>query len=310
MSPRFYSGNESWVFAAPSLEHLCGHHAGLATAALGTRERPAFMVYAPRRDAVGAPFGVRTDSGSHALVVTETRAIVTHDPHRPDRVPSVREAAWADVMAVELGESLTLGWCSLVVRRQGHPAKLSIPFAASGIEHFRAAVRWWRQRSGRIDATASGHSGDDPLAEAPAYFRNAVAGVLAPGEYLVEVVTGSQVQGPTVNGPPACPSALCAMSASGLVLAESELPCHRAAVAFGVNLICIDWGAVQDVRAGRIVTGEATIGTLAVTVRSADATHRYELPLGGIAPATIDALASAARRLAAGDARMAPMRCP
>jgi hypothetical protein len=67
---RFFTGHESWVFRAPSVAELCGHHAELIASATQPAEPLAYLLSSLLREVSAGPFGVAGPCGSHALAVT------------------------------------------------------------------------------------------------------------------------------------------------------------------------------------------------------------------------------------------------
>lgn len=247
---RFFSGRESWAFCANTPEKLCGHHAGLIEQALCSGERAQYLVYSPLREADGAPFGINGGSGSHALALTADRVIISRDPHRPGTTRTVRSVPFDDILAVEIGEALTLGWLVVRFADGGRVTSEAIFFQSLGIDLFREAVRLWRRRtaeSGQHRVAASGES-LRALASSPPYLRNALMPLLLADENPDGTVYGAeQWDDRPGRSEPVCvaPAGLYVFTQRGLIIAESERPSEPGALVFAVNVTCVDRRSVR-----------------------------------------------------------------
>jgi hypothetical protein len=302
VTQRFYSGHESWVFQAHAVDELCGHHAGLVGGALRPGERPDYLLYSPLREIAAGPFGLERTRGSHAIAVTSDRFIVSRDPHRATQTPVVRDIPFSSVLAVELGEALTLGW--LVVRfvADGRATSETICFQSSGIDHFRAAARAWRARAdsasapGAAPAPASAPAPeDDERAPGPSYLRHQVSPLLLSGERACVALHAGEVWRPdTARRRSACVSReiSCVVTDRALVVAQSEAPPRRGTLVFAVNVTLIDRRAIRDV-AVRTERGPApAVTSAAIVVERKGVRRQLDLALGQLPPPSAEALAT------------------
>jgi hypothetical protein len=248
MAQRFFSGRESWVFRAQDLDELCGFHPELVAGALEAEERIHYLLYSPLRETTTGPFGNHGPSGSHALVLTGARAIISCDSHAQDGSRTVCAVPYRDIFSVELGEALTLGWLVFRYAAAGAVASETVFFQSTGIDLFRMAIRIVRGRETlAVPAPAADAERHPSLAQAPAYLRSQLLPVLLEGERVQAVVHTVQ-QWRTARGRrPSCiiPDQLCVVSEQSLVIAESERPHRPGALAFAVRTTCVDRRVVR-----------------------------------------------------------------
>ena len=240
MTERFYSGRESWVYRARTLDELCGHHPDLMRDAMpehdGTFE---YLLYSPLRDTEGGPFGVRGGSGSHAVGITHTHLCISRDRHRGGERTG-RAIPLGDILAVHLGEALTLGWFVVRFASGGQVASETVLFQSSGITHFRAIVRAWLAALEPDGATDVGDA--DPLDGCPPYVTAQVAPLIGGALACVAVGVETWHRGRCESAP-----GVVAMTRRALIVAESERPHAPGALVFGVNVVCMPRAAVVSI---------------------------------------------------------------
>src|SRR5712692_3541282 len=147
------TGRELWVFRAERPEDLLGVHANLIAAALTPCEQLRYLLYAPIWDGDTAPFGIHGQPASHAVAVTTQRFIISEDCHTEGSVPSVHTIPFDQVLSIEVGSALLLGWLALRFVEKDAVCQTALLYnAATGRHHFAAAVRAYR-------ALAARHSG-------------------------------------------------------------------------------------------------------------------------------------------------------
>jgi hypothetical protein len=248
MTHRSFSGRESWVFRARAVEQLCGHHAKLVGEVLAPGEQVACMVYSPLRTAGAGPFGLKAQSGSHAVTVTDSRFVITRDPHQPRQPPTARAVAFDDVLSVDLGEALTLGWFVVRFNHQGHADSETVIFSSSGIPHLRAVVGVWRSRAHPGHANgAAAESWKQVWSDTPAFLLTQLAPLVREGERLRAALWGAETWSAPVRRRATCLSTqtLCAVTDDGVLLVRSESPPERGTLVFGVQATCLDRRAVS-----------------------------------------------------------------
>lgn len=304
MTGRFFSGRECWVFRAAGPGELCGHHADLVARTLGHDEPIGYLLYSPRREATGAPFGVRDGGGSHALAVTDRRFIVSRDAHLPGRPPAVRGIPFADVLAVDLGEALTLGWLLIRFAVRGDAAEETMFFPSAGIDHVRAAVRAWRASAGLLAARPCPDRAWEPVwSRTLPWLRSQVAPLLlgeAPRAVLHVAETWHRASS---RRSPVCVAGagLCAVTDSAVVLALGDRPDRPGALALAVQVTCLDRRSIRraEVVAPRAAAGAGTL--LAFDVRVGAVEQRVTMPLGRRAAVDLEGLLLELRRTGVGD---------
>ncbi len=144
------SGKEPYVFRAEGPEGLIGVHAGLIASALRPEERIHYLLYAPIRRAEKAPFHIQADPGSHAVAVTGHRFLISRDLHDEVSAPSIQSIPFSQVLCVEIGSDLLLGWLVISFESEGTVSRSSLLYTSTGSHHFESVVREYRRLSGEI----------------------------------------------------------------------------------------------------------------------------------------------------------------
>jgi len=278
--PRWTSGRECWVFRAETAEELCGYHAELIASALAPGEPLQYLLYSPRCDATDGPFRVGGAPGSHAVGITPGRLLVSHDPHA-DRPPrSVLRIDLSVVSALELGSALALGW--LVVRFAGPqgPSSCAVTFSSSGIAHFRALVRAYRNLGSRARA---------PLGEAlewpsvwedvPSYLRTELEPLTNAAEQPLAVLRSPErwsAEKGRWSTRQVCTSAAGVLVASplGLMCAASEPRPRPGEWSFGANVTVVRPERVLDAA----IQARGTTFLLRLRAGGRAAPHELEVP--------------------------------
>jgi hypothetical protein len=290
MSDRSFTGNECWVYQADAVDQLAGHHAALMAGALDAGDPVTCLIYAPRRGAEAGPFGVAAPSGSHALAVTKTRFVLTHDPHQAGTAPAVRSVPFDNVLSVSIGEALTLGWVAVRFVERDRSTTETIAFSSTGIDLVRAALRAWRRTTiaaARIDA------GELPslalASEIPPFLRSQLAPLVLGDEPLVDILLGRETWLPSHRGRRRCgsPWACCVVTGGGLLIGQSEAPLEPGELVFGVSVTCLDRRAIRRLSLARFPDDQEPGTTLAVEVQAGSATHNVRVRLGGLSPRDI-----------------------
>lgn len=300
MTQRFFSGRESWVFRAYALEELCGHHADLIGQVLGLNEHVEYLLYSPRREASGAPFGVRNGTGSHALAVTKDRFVVSRDSHQPGQSPTVCEIPFANILVIELGEALTLGWLVIRFVAQDRIADESIFFQSSGIDHFRAAVRSWRRHAQSSGVREFVPESWEPVwSRTPPYLRNQCEPLLLEEERPRAVLHVAETwRRLAQHRPPVCLSAaaLCAVTDSMVLLVQSERPHQPGTLVFAVQVTCLDRRSIRDVAITNPDSPAQPETRLAFDIEAGSVAYRVTMSVGPSAARDVESLLTELRR--------------
>jgi hypothetical protein len=144
-------GRELHVFKADSPEGLLGVHTDLIASSLKPEERIHYLLYAPIREAGNAPFGIHAETASHALAVTDHRFLISKDRHIDKVTPTVQDIPFSQVICVEIGSALLLGWLAIHFIENGQLSCASLFYTARGSHHFERAIHAFRQLYGKTN---------------------------------------------------------------------------------------------------------------------------------------------------------------
>jgi len=144
-------GREPHVFRAEGPEGLIGVHADLIAASLNPEERIHYLLYAPMREAGVAPFGIHAEPASHALAVTDHRFLISKDRHIDTVAPTVQDIPFSQVICVEIGSALLLGWIAIHFIQNGQLSCASLFYTARGTHHFERVTHKFRQLYGKTN---------------------------------------------------------------------------------------------------------------------------------------------------------------
>lgn len=282
MKPRFTSGREAWVFRAHTPDQLCGYHPDLIGEALERGEVLRYLLYSPLRETESAVCGVRAAPGSHALAVTDRRLVLSRDPHRYDGQRSVCAIPFEAVLSIELGEALTLGWLVLRFAGEGVLMTESAAFHASGIAHFRAALRAFRMASPGMAHSFAEPSPLPVLPRMPAYLRSELEPLLLPGERPCLAIESQETwvtAGTRRTRRCVSPSLAFMVTDRAVLWAENERPLRPKTLAFGVSVACVDRRRVTEARL--IAEPGGVTETLILDTEVAGVRHPFSSVLDG-----------------------------
>jgi len=139
------SGREPYVFQANKPEGLLGVHADLMEEALRPDEGLLYLLYAPIWPEKEGPFGLHANLASHAVAVTKHRFIISEDRHMEEIAPAVQSIPFVQILYVQVGIALSLGWFSIEFIANHKPSCTTLFFTATGIEHFETLIRQYRR---------------------------------------------------------------------------------------------------------------------------------------------------------------------
>ena len=138
-------GREPNVYEAQTPGDLLGVHAELIISALLPGEELRYLLYSPIWDGTWAPFGISAQPASHALVVTDSRFLLSRDLHRDDADPTLSSIPFDQMLWAECGNAHLLGWFSLCYVMENGPGRISVLFESTGVAFFSSALRHYRQ---------------------------------------------------------------------------------------------------------------------------------------------------------------------
>lgn len=143
------SGREPHVFRADGPDGLLGVHADIIASSLNPEEKIHYLLYTPIREAGNAPFGIHAEPASHALAITDKRFLISKNMHIDKIPPIVQDIPFSQVICIEVGNALLLGWLAIRYREKGQLSCASLFYTARGSHHFEAVVREFRKTHGK-----------------------------------------------------------------------------------------------------------------------------------------------------------------
>ena len=257
-------------------------------------------MHSPLREAIVGPFGLTGGSGSHAFVVTRERFIISRDPHQAHPPRSVCQIPFANILSIEVGEALTLGW--FVARHvvADNVAVETVFFQSSGIDLFRHAVRLWRAQAvpGAAANDLLNACSDIYAKSPPPYLRNQLVPLILQDErpHAVWLVDECWSRTAALHGLTcAAAPAVCMVSDRGCLLVQRERPPQPGTLVFGVDATCIDRRTLRDIRVAKDEALHAECLTLTLDLETASARHEVRLPVGRAPLAVLERFVADAR---------------
>ena len=142
------SGRESYVFQANKPRGLLGVHADLIEKALGPEEGLLYLLYSPIFPEKKGPFGLHATPASHAVAVTKNRFIISENRHMKGIAPTIQSIPFDQVLYVQLGSALSLGWFAIQIVENEKPFRTTLFFTVTGMAHFETLIREYRRMTG------------------------------------------------------------------------------------------------------------------------------------------------------------------
>jgi hypothetical protein len=143
------SGKEPYVFRVERPDDLRGLHIGvhadLMERALRPDEGLLYLLYAPVWPEKKGPFGLHATPASHAVAVTKYRFIISEDRHKEGIAPTVQSIPFDQVLYVQLGSALCLGWFVIQFVEGKKTFCTTLFFTATGIGYFETLIRQYRR---------------------------------------------------------------------------------------------------------------------------------------------------------------------
>jgi hypothetical protein len=142
-------GNKPSVFHAQRPSDLPGVHADLISKTLCHDEELLYLLSSSIVAGEKGLLGSCVTSGSHSVALTKHRFIISQDRHIEGIAPTVQSIPFRQVLYLELGSALFVGWFSIEFVGDGRPssAKLFFP-AATGMKYFGMALQKYRSING------------------------------------------------------------------------------------------------------------------------------------------------------------------
>lgn len=280
------SGREPTVFSVPAPRELPGIHGGMIESAMEPGEAARVLLYSPMWDGTEARFGIRGPRASHALAVMENRFLISRDDHRDDLLPALTVIPFERILSVEIGTALVLGW--FVVRHEeGRTivATTVLHGAMRGREHFLRAVREFRGVD--CSAPAGGVVSMDFVEGVPPDVATDARAVLGHDEAILSLTASREswvwVRRRRRTVPLAlAPATLFCVTNRGLLLAQAEQPVWPGMLCFGVNVICIPHGVVNDAVLETRHSHGGAHSLITLQLSRGEASHALTIPLHGV----------------------------
>jgi hypothetical protein len=173
--------------------------------------------------------------------------------------PDVREVPFANVLAVEWGDSLLSGWGAVHHAAAGEQAVLAWMYRATGgRHHLAAALRAHRSAAGQPPEPAPPGSPDRSaaqwFADAPPLLAERIVPLLVEGERVLALLRTRELWPPRRRRAArrtAClsPDGLVVAAERGLLVAERVAAEQRSPLAGGVRCLALPWDCVTELKA-------------------------------------------------------------
>jgi hypothetical protein len=243
------TGRESHVFRVESPEGLIGVHADLIASSLRAEESIHYLIYAPTREAGYAPFGMYAEPASHALAVTDQRFLISKDCHKDNVAPTVQEIPFSQVVCVEIGNALLLGWLSIRFIENGQLSCTSLFYTARGSHHFERTVREFRNVYGKAQSVtpALGITWANVWEKTPKMQSDIIKSLILKEENPLYLLRSTESWGVQKRGrKKVClaTEGVLLVTDWGLIHAVDEQPVSPHVLSYGVNVRYIPLGAL------------------------------------------------------------------
>ena len=252
------SGREPYVFRVDRPGDLRGLHIGvhadLMEKTLRRDEELLYLLYSPIFPGKEGPFGLHATPASHAVAVTKYRFIISEDRHMGGIAPTVQSIPFGQILYVQVGTALSLGWFSVEFIANHKPSCMTLFFTATGIEHFEALIREYR----RITAANCGQLTEkidwvDIWGRTPMTQVDRLKSLVLKEENPFNSVRSSELWCLEKKRWEKIPVYL---STNGILVSTNlgfihatDEPCIRPKIySFGVNVSCISFDALKSVR--------------------------------------------------------------
>jgi hypothetical protein len=297
-------GREPYVYKAPTPQDLLGVHSDLMDGALRADEDLLYLLYSPRWETSDAPFGVSAPPASHGVAVTTRRILISEDRHTREVAPIIQNVPFDQIIWVEVGSALLVGWFVIGFEAEGQLASISLLFpASSGMRHYQAAVREYR----RIASAGSDprcFQGTDALPDGPATLANAVRSLLFTGERVIYVARSSETWGAAARGRRRAPTCFAragflVLTDRGIIHALEEPGMRPEMTGFGVKATCYPLETVTFASVVETRVGETGLRFVRLHLRRGSVSFQLDAPVDGEDPRAADALVRCVERVTA-----------
>jgi len=252
--PSQSSGKEPYVFDVDKPKDLLGVHAELMEEALRRDEKLLYLLYSPIYQEKKGPFGLQGTPSSHAVAVTSDRFVISENQHRKGIVPSVQSIPFRQVLYVQLGAALLLGWFSIEFAVDDKPSCATLFFpATTGMKHFGIALRKYRRVAGpaydQLPVDAMGWP--EIWRRTPQTLIDRLEPLIIDGELPFNVLRSSErwiTRKMRWKSIPTCllTTGILVSTNFGFIYAAEDKPNRPDMYSFGVNVSCIPVGSVKS----------------------------------------------------------------
>jgi len=254
------SGRESYVFRGNKPGDLrdlyIRAHADLMEKALRHDEGLFYLLYSPICQERKGPFGLHATPASHAVAVTQYRFVISEDRHMNGIAPAIQSIPFDQVLYVQLGSAMLLGWFSIELAVDDKPSCTTIFFpATTGMKHFGIAVSEYRRmtRSTRNLLPSRIMGWADIWRHSPKREVDHLKPLILKEELPFKMLRSSEqwiLRKMRRKSIPACLSTngVFVSTNFGFISVTEEEPVRPGAVSFGVNVSSIAFNALRSAR--------------------------------------------------------------
>jgi len=278
------TGNEPHVFRADGPEGLIGVHANLIASGIQTKEKIYYLLYAPMKALEQGPFGIQAIPGSHALAVTGHRFLISTDFHTNDKQPEIESIPFSQILLVEIGSALLLGWLVIRYAKEGRLSQASLFYTSRGSHHFEAAIRQYRMLAAE---KASAYPSKSTVSWSSVWQststtqREIIKPLIIGEEKPVAILRSKEVW----NEGKKRQERICLtttgiffVTTHGCLHVIEEQPVTPGMLSFGINAYCFSLDAVNSVNIVNDLKGNDQIGSLYVNLERTPVTFSHGVP--------------------------------
>jgi hypothetical protein len=256
--------------------------------ALRSDEGLLYLLYSTIFGEKKGPFGLHGTPSSHSVAVTKARFIISEDRHRKGVSPAIQSIPFDQVLYVELGTALLLGWFSIELVADGKPSCTTLFFTANGRKNFDLVVSEYRRITTppRDYLRANVMDWAEIWRHTPKTEIDHLEPLIIDGELPFNMLRSSEhwiSRKMRRKSIPVCLSAngILVSTNFGLIYTTEEQPIRPDVYSFGVNVSCIP---VDIVKSARIVEKRLYGGHLFVLkleITRGAVTVEFDIPFDG-----------------------------
>jgi len=272
---------------------LMGIHKELLAKVLTPDEELRYLFYSPICESDVKPFGIDAKPGSHAMAVTRHRFVISEDLHTKGIAPTIKIIPFSQVLLVEFGNDLLLGWIAIRFIEGKAVSCLSFFYSSTGIHHVSSAIREYRRiTSNRI---LSQPSEDDMLwphiwHHASRHQVELLRSIVIEGERPLSAFRSTEIWG--MDGKRRKKTCLAThgiliATNTGFISARDESPIRPGMLSFGMNVCCIPRESVRSITQIEKYTENDRLHFIQLELHRKGAGFRYHIPFDQILSASV-----------------------